>query len=214
MLDRLRHLIQCNFGTFRGFIRFLLGEAEYLLGSAAPFLREDLSDVRRLVFVCLGNINRSAYAQAIAIERNLNSISFGLSTSTGAPAFHRAVGTAAHFGNDLSNHAALDMSDFKPLEGDLFLVMELRHARQLERSGIARRDIALLGAWASPRRLHLHDPYKCDPAYFRTCFTLIRSAVCNLAAHLEVQGSPAAPGGTKMAGTVPTVQALPDISVN
>jgi protein-tyrosine phosphatase len=47
--------------------------------------------VRRLVFVCLGNINRSAFGHVVAAGLGVRVVSIGLSTpTTGAPAFEKA----------------------------------------------------------------------------------------------------------------------------
>jgi protein-tyrosine phosphatase len=68
--------------------------------------------------------------------------------------------------------------------------MEIRHAKQLLARGISERAIALLGHWASPHRIHLHDPHTLSDAYFRSCFSLIHSAVINLSADLSSAASP------------------------
>ena len=40
---RLSRLVAGNFGTHRGLVRLLLGEAEYLSGRVGPFIRPDLA---------------------------------------------------------------------------------------------------------------------------------------------------------------------------
>jgi protein-tyrosine phosphatase len=147
--------------------------------------------VHRLVFVCLGNINRSAYAEAVAHGIGLGSrcISVGLATTSGAPATRQARQTAALHGRSLEMHHATDWSDYRYQAGDLLLAMEIRHVHRLMRLGIPAEAIALLGAWASPPRLHLHDPDTLCDAYFRSCFALIESAVRSLAADPAVAPS-------------------------
>ena len=61
------------------------------------------------------------------------------------------------------------------------MVMEVRHAHRLVAQGIPSNAIAMLGYWASPRRIHLHDPHMLPEPYFATCFTIIESAVRRLA---------------------------------
>jgi len=68
--------------------------------------------VDRLVFVCLGNINRSAFAEQVARSLSANTCSIGLSTTTGAPAFDKAIETAPLFGLDLSHHRATNLKDY------------------------------------------------------------------------------------------------------
>lgn len=187
---RLSTLIAGSFGTHRGLVRMLLGETEYLAGRVNQFLQPDLAATRRLVFVCLGNINRSAFAEGVATASGLKTASIGLSTSTGNPAFHMAIDTARHFGIDLQAHRATDFTDYEYRPGDLLLAMEIRHAHRLASQGIPQQAIALLGHWATPHRIHIHDPHTLSSAYFRTCFSLIHSAVRELAMDCRNTGSP------------------------
>lgn len=188
--QRLTSLISGNFGTHRGLVRMLLGETEYLAGRVNQFLQPDLAATQRAVFVCLGNINRSAFAEGVATSNGLNTASIGLSTSTGNPAFHMAIDTALHFGIDLQAHRATDFTDYEYRPGDLLLAMEIRHAHRLTSLGIPQEAIALLGHWATPHRIHIHDPHTLSSAYFRTCFSLIHSAVRELAMDCRKTGSP------------------------
>jgi len=193
--QRLNNLVAGSFGTHRGLVRMLLGEAEYLAGRVNPFLQPDLTATRRLVFVCLGNINRSAFAEGVAASCGLAAASIGLSSSTGNPAFHMAIATARHFGIDLGAHRATDFTDYEYRPGDLLLAMEIRHAHRLVSQGIPQQAIALLGHWATPHRIHLHDPHTLSSAYFRTCFSLIHSAVRELAIDCRSAASPAVSPG-------------------
>lgn len=187
---RFSGLVAGNFGTHRGLVRLLLGEAEYLAGRLNVFLRPDLQQTRRLVYVCLGNINRSPFAENIATSMGLHAISIGLATSTGAPAFDTAVTTARRFDIDLTAHRAIDFVDYERAEGDLLLAMEIRHAHRLLELGVPEKAIALLGHWATPHRVHIHDPHTLSDAYFLTCFTVIQSAVRELALACREAESP------------------------
>jgi protein-tyrosine phosphatase len=187
---RLTTLISGSFGTHRGMVRMLLGETEYLAGRVNQFLQPDLAATRRLVFVCLGNINRSAFAEGVAAASGLHTASIGLAASTGNPAFHMAIDTAQRFGIDLRAHRATDFTDYEYRPADLLLAMEIRHAHCLTNQGIPLQAIALLGHWATPHRIHIHDPHTLSSAYFRTCFSLIHSAVRELAMDCRNTGSP------------------------
>lgn len=184
--QRLAGLVRANHGTWRGWVRHQLAQADYLLGLLDRWTAPDWPQVRRLVFVCLGNINRSAFASAVAQQLGEPSISIGLATTTGAPAFPQAIAQARRQGIDLSAHTATDIHDYVYTEGDLLLVMEVRHVHRLRGQGIPDHAIALLGAWSSPRRIHLHDPHTLSEEYFETCFTLIESAVRRLLAERGV----------------------------
>lgn len=183
--ERLKVLLRCNFGGAKGFWRLLMANLDYLLGSAAKFTQPDFSQVDRLVFVCLANLKRSAFAQVVAQQAGLPAASFGLNAVTGKAPLPIAVRLAAEMGYRLDGHRSTDLPMFEPAAGDLYLVMELRHAYHLVRQGYPPERVALLGHWSRPQRLHLQDPHHKGSAYLRTCFTLIRSAVLNVGQELK-----------------------------
>lgn len=190
LFKRLGRVIATNHGTFRGLVRAMLGQLEFVAGRLEAHTHPQALQVERLVFVCLGNINRSAFAEQVARNLGAKTISLGLSTSTGALAFHKAVATAPRFGLDLSTHRATDLTDYEFRSTDLLLAMEIRHARQLIAAGYPKQSIALLGQWATPHRIHIHDPHVLSDIYFRTCFTLIESAVRGLVEEMRSLQSP------------------------
>lgn len=175
-------MIDRRFGTFRGLVRLALAYAELATGRLAAFHLRQPAAVKRLVFVCQGNICRSAYADRLARDLGLSVASLGLSTTTGAASPPEAVASARRHGIDLGKHRAIDWRDFKILPGDLFLVMEIRQAHEVRRRLGGRDDVfvALLGLWCKPAVPHLHDPFTLSDAYFDTCFERVDHAVRNL----------------------------------
>lgn len=178
--------INRRFGTWRGLLRLLLAYGEQAGGRLRPFQLRHPERVRRLVFVCLGNICRSAYAEQIARAEGLACASLGLSTTTGVGSPEEALQAARRAGVAMAAHRACDWKDFELQPGDLLLAMEVRQARELQRRLGARDDVqlALLGNWCAPRMPHLHDPFTLSAAYFDTCFLRVRSAVRRLAQDL------------------------------
>jgi protein-tyrosine phosphatase len=178
--------VRRRFGSARGMVRLALALLELATGRLAPFRLRRPKDVRRVVFVCLGNICRSAFAQQIAIGYGLPTASLGLSTTTGAASPAEAIAAAQRQGIAIHNHRATDLRDFEILPGDLLLAMEVRHARALRRR-LRRHDvqIALLGSWCSPPMPHLHDPFTLSADYFDTCFRRVRQAVDGLSRTLR-----------------------------
>ncbi|MCK7579200.1 MAG: hypothetical protein MZV65_28030 [Chromatiales bacterium] len=77
---RFLKVLRTNHGTFRGWMRVVLGQLELISGRVEDFAHPDLGRVRRLVFVCLGNINRSAFAEQVARKLGARACSVGLST--------------------------------------------------------------------------------------------------------------------------------------
>jgi protein-tyrosine phosphatase len=170
-------MIDARFGTYRGAIRLGLSYLQVASGQAwikAPVA----SDVRRLVFVCHGNICRSAFADVVAREAGMNVSSFGLSTSAEMPAHPPAVTAAARLGHDMTSHRTTRVEEYVPLPGDLLLAMEVRHLQKMANNEkIAELPRSLLGLWATPKIPHLHDPYELDPAYMETCLRRIEGAI-------------------------------------
>jgi protein-tyrosine phosphatase len=174
-------LLTANFGTLRGLVRLGLSYGEVALG-AAGISQPEPGDVRRLVFVCHGNICRSAFADVVARKAGLRVASFGLSTDAAKRAHPHAIATAAVFGFDMTAHRTTRADDFSAQPGDYLLAMETRQLRRLAGdarfAGVPR---SLLGLYAAALVPHLHDPYELDPAYMTVCFKRIESAVATLA---------------------------------
>ena len=74
MFNQIRH----KHGRLKGFLRHIGYQVVYLIGGMRHFTRIDWSQVRRLVFVCKGNICRSAYAAARSQTLGYPATSFGL----------------------------------------------------------------------------------------------------------------------------------------
>ena len=184
----LRQRIRDRYGTERGLVRLWLAHAEWMTGRLESFARIDWNRVQRLVFICQGNINRSAYAGALAHSRGVEAASLGLATTTGAAAHPLAIETADARGLvSLHQHQATDISDFDRRAGDLMVAMEVRQARHVASAAAARdAQVTLLGIWGRPRRPHIHDPYyTLSPPYFDTCFSEIERHTDALCAAFE-----------------------------
>lgn len=172
--------IDTYFGTHRGLIRLGLSYGQLALG-LAKVKRAEPHTVKRLVFVCHGNICRSAFADVVARDQGMNVASFGLSTSSGKGAHPPVIDTARAMGVDLSGHITTNVTDFVAQPGDLMLVMEVRQLDTLAQHPVlSAYPRALLGSYASPPIPHLHDPYKLDPDYMPICLTRIADAVGGL----------------------------------
>jgi len=171
--------VQARFGSARGLVRLWLSQASRASGRLKRFERVEWQQVRRLVFVCAGNICRSPYAGVRAARHGFPVISVALRGDSGAPADATAQLAARELGVDLSAHRSLgvDEADIRP--GDLLLAMEPHQAVTLERryAGMPGVQVTLLGLWSKPRRPHLHDPHTLSLDYFRTCFRTIDDAV-------------------------------------
>ncbi len=140
---------------------------------------------RRILFVCYGNINRSALAEALLIrlagERNLDLIpaSAGFHPVAGRPADPTMVEVARAQGTDLSGSASCILDAAMLEEADLILVMELRHRERLaELAPQVLERVALLGSLAPENGdPEIPDPYGQTPDTYRHCYRRIHDAV-------------------------------------
>ena len=164
-----------RFGSFRGAVRLLLAYGQVAFGRASILRAQD---VRRIVFVCHGNICRRAFADVVAAKHGLRVTSFGLSTSADKPAHPPAAAAALRLGHDLSAHRTTRVEDYVAEPGDLLLAMEVRQLRRLSRNARLKSvPRSLLGLWARPRFPHLHDPYELSDAYMLRCLERIAHAI-------------------------------------
>jgi len=162
------------FGTARGLVRLLLSYAQVL---AIP--RADPSKARRLVFVCSGNICRSAFADALARQLGARAASFGLRTTGGMRAHPPVALSAWRRRVDLGSHLTQTVGAFVPEPDDLYLVMEVRQIGMLrEDPRFAHASIDLLGRYAGFP--HIHDPFELDASYVETSLDRIDRAVRKL----------------------------------
>jgi protein-tyrosine phosphatase len=182
--------VNSHFGTYRGLIRLALGFTEHVFGGLDHFRSPDWCKVERLVFVCRGNICRSAYAEARARGLGLHAASFGLSTMTGAAANEIVIQEALRREMDLTPHRTTDARDFEFREGDLLVAMEPRQGREmLQRFSKQPCQFTLLGLWANPVWPHIHDPHGLSIEYLRKSMNIIDSAVVNIARSIGTNGN-------------------------
>jgi len=170
-------MIATRFGTVRGLVRLALSHGELRLGRGDVSVG-DPAAIRRLVFVCHGNICRSAFADVAARRAGLSVASFGLSAESGKPAHGPAIEAAMRIGHDMAEHRATDLSDYVAQEGDLLLAMETRQLRRIAGDArVATLPRTLLGLYTRPRVPHLHDPYSLSDAYMDVCLARIATAI-------------------------------------
>jgi protein-tyrosine phosphatase len=171
-------MIRALFGSRKGLLRLLGDELAWhsLTERVAPVA---WPYVRRLVFVCRGNICRSALSAEVARSLGAPAVSFGLETERGKPADPGMLAAARHLGFALEGHRTSPIADYAPLDGDLLAVYELGQLQQL-RARLPEADIRPLGRWARPPRAYIHDPYGNTPEYYDRSCRLIAAATTAL----------------------------------
>ena len=162
-----------------------LAFAGYALSSRLGLFRRyahvDWPAVRRLVFVCSGNICRSPFAAEYCRAAGSQVASFGLDGASGFPANADALRVAKARGTDLSGHVATNVQQFDARNGDLLLAMEpaqLERINRLPRAAHSQRT--LLGLWCSSSRPYIPDPYGMNDACFQHVFSMIENAADRL----------------------------------
>ena len=165
-----------DYGSNSGWLRHLEARLSRAAGGMSGFQKVDYSRVRRMVFVCKGNICRSAYAAARARQSGIEALSAGLEASPGRPAEPQMLQTAQSRGVDLSSHRTRSIQDIELSSGDLLIAFELGQAERL-RELAPQCQVTLLGLESTPPRPHIEDPYGLSSEYFTSCCAVIDQAV-------------------------------------
>lgn len=174
-----------NFSSHRGLLRTVWHQLLFSLGRHRQYKNIDWSSVERLVFVCKGNICRSAYAEQITRSMGYPSISFGVDTRGDDPADADAIKMADQHGFDLSQHKTQPVMNITLNTSDLLVAMEPWHIDVLKEKFGSKYQYSLLGLWARPVLPHLQDPYGADATYFDKCFSYIENAVKTLVSQVH-----------------------------
>jgi len=147
--------------------------------------------VRRLVFICRGNICRSAYAEQRARVMDLPATSFGVQAQDGRESVPMAIEVARARGVDLRSHRARSLSEFSSVTGDLLVAMEPGQLPTLMKlARLQGAQLTLLGLWCSPTLPYLQDPYGLAIDYFQTCFASIDDAIKNIRERMSSTARP------------------------
>lgn len=164
---------------------------------AHPFRRRRLLErlrrepaPRSALFVCLGNINRSAFAAAV-FEREVEGrggepvrIRSAGFIGPGRPSPESAQRAAAALGLDLSGHQSRTIEAEEVRETDLVVVMDARQRRRLSKAtGRPARDVVVMGDLDPVRivRRVVQDPYGHPDEVFDRVFARIDRCVAELA---------------------------------
>lgn len=140
---------------------------------------------RKIVFVCTGNICRSAFAEKLLKEGTDDRFptieSCGLDVEVRSPSPYEAVLAADKIGLDLRNHLSKG-TKCCDLEGaDLILAMEYwQYCKLVESFPNKRRQIKLLREFAPfPENIlcNIADPFGHNERAFEKCFAQIRRSI-------------------------------------
>ena len=153
-------------------------------------------NVRRVLFVCLGNICRSPLVEAVARKR-LDEAGLDVSVAscgtggwhTGEGADRRMIAAARVAGHDLSAHCArqLNARDFD--DYDLLLAMDRANLRELRQHApnreLAAKAVLFLEGSAAAPPAEFPDPWHGDAAGFAAAVALAERSVAGFVARLR-----------------------------
>jgi protein-tyrosine-phosphatase/biotin carboxylase len=155
-----------------------------------------LGQARQILFVCYGNINRSALAERCFVQRHLKSsvkaVSAGFHEEAGRPADPVMVEVAGNAQVDLCGWASHRIDAAMLADSDIVFVMEQKHLQRLRQAFPQAADKAFLMN-AGPMvggSLEILDPYgKARGVYEQVCHQVIR-CVDHLAEILQKNARP------------------------
>ena len=176
-LSSIDKRIKHKFGSRKGLFNYIKNKILFYFGFFNNTLVIDWSSVNRIVFVCKGNICRSAYAGVLARSQGVESLSFGLDTVGGGLANDRAILMAEKFDCDLTGHRTRTYENMSFTDSDLIVVMEPSQLKEVRTRTNNQYQYTLLGLWSREKLPYIHDPYSSTEEYFETCFNIIEDAV-------------------------------------
>lgn len=177
--------IKCKYGSKKGLLYTIMYAALLRMGLFKAQKNIQFSSVRRMIFICQGNICRSPLAEAIARREGFETVSFGLNCTDNYSADIRAISFAKHMDLDLTQHCTRHINHYQPASGDLLIGMEPIHARKLILLFGQQVPITLAGLWIANSTPYIHDPYNTCPEFFSHCECMVVNAVNSIVGHLR-----------------------------
>lgn len=175
--------INARYGSRRGFVDSKWHQLKFYLGRYQQY-EVPWDKIERLVFICTGNICRSAFAEAVAKSCGLEAISAGVHASEGAKADSIAIRVGKTMGYDLDRHRTTPVMYPQYRKTDLFLAMEPWQAELVQTNLADKHYTTLLGMWGEPKRPCIYDPFMRPESYFENCFNYIENTVNAVAAKI------------------------------
>lgn len=179
------NFIKSQYGGKKAFLRYWKYALLNLLTGKYKKYSVMPNQVNRIVFVCKGNICRSALAEWVFKSlSNVPCCSVGVDTTSGVAANERISLIAKDVGFDLNEHKTTAIDDFVSQPNDLFVCMEPVHVAVLKKK-LQTDNIYLLGLVNNRMGVYIHDPYAASDQYAESCVKNIIQLSSKLAAEIK-----------------------------
>lgn len=179
-LNKVSHKINSwlseNYGSRRGALLTYWYRLLFMFGKYRAYRQINWALVDRVVFVCKGNICRSAYAEVVAKALHVEATSCGINTQDDLPANQCAIMIADMRGVNLQDHKTTRVQSLSVRPNDLLIAMEPWQLDYLKNE-FKDNSCTLLGLWGKPINPHIHDPYGASEEYFHRCFCYIEKSI-------------------------------------
>ena len=147
----------------------------------------------QVVFICRGNICRSAFAEyylkSILQAPNVIIESCGLDVDQGNTSPEHAIQAAKDYNLSLVNHTSKGLSKCDLLNSDLIVLMDFKQLLRFKRlyPHLAERAALLKDFSPWPVRLfcNIYDPFGWDEKEFKSCFRKMKRPLDRLAKRLK-----------------------------
>jgi len=173
VINLLRYIKNLELIDYLGFLKIKTDQS---------LIKEIIPKPKSIVFVCTGNICRSAYGEkklATLINTSIyNLSSAGVATNDGKDANKDAVRASKRRGIDLTKHKTSIASDEILEKADLILIKDTSHYKLIKDQ--FKDKTKFLGIYSDSNRTSIKDPYGKSDEVFDRCFDQIDSSLNNL----------------------------------
>ncbi len=170
--------------TIRLALQIKLYKILYILGKYDKYKQINFNKVKRIIFLCTGNVCRSAFAEWYAKKHNtsIEFMSYGTDAQEGRkPHFMASYVGKKSFNVEMLKHKTSNIRNHNFRDDDLVIGMEPSQLaaikEEMKENGA---QCTLLGLWIKKPTPLLFDPYDMGEEQFIECFNLIREAIDNI----------------------------------
>lgn len=164
------------------------------LGVRQRKVPQDLARARSILFVCFGNIMRSAMCEAVMKQELIGHpnirvavTSAGLNATAGREAHPWGIAAAPRFGVSLESHRARRLTAEMVEQADVIFAMDYQNQVELlTRYPSAEHKIFMLSGYAGPdyRSVEIRDPFYGNQEETVRCYGILQTCIRNVVSAL------------------------------